>query len=83
MRQLRLHALRPFLLASAAAESMVTELAYHVGFTQLGRLAAHYRSVFGEPPSSTLARRFPGEYPPLWTGHPGCGTRATVVNAFP
>ncbi|AUB84828.1 AraC family transcriptional regulator [Candidatus Thiodictyon syntrophicum] len=83
IRQLRLHALRRALLASAAGESTVTELAYHLGFTQLGRLAAHYRSVFGEPPSSTLARPFPGDYPPFWMGHPGGGTSATVVNTFP
>jgi len=83
IRQLRLHALRRALLASAAGESTVTDLAYHLGFTQLGRLAAHYRSVFGEPPSSTLARPFPGDYPPFWMGHPGGGTRAAVVNTFP
>ena len=83
IRQLRLHALRRALLASAAGESTVTELAYHLGFTQLGRLAAHYRSVFGEPPSSTLARPFPGDYPPFWMGYPGGGSRAAVVNISP
>jgi AraC-like DNA-binding protein len=83
IRQLRLHALRRALLASAAGESTVTDLAYHLGFTQLGRLAARYRSVFGEPPSSTLARPFPGDYPPFWMGHPGGETRAAVVNTFP
>lgn len=51
IRRLRLHALRRALLASALGESTVTELAYHLGFTQLGRLAGAYRNRFGEPPS--------------------------------
>jgi AraC family transcriptional regulator, ethanolamine operon transcriptional activator len=68
IRQLRLHALRRSLLASAAGESTVTELAYHLGFTQLGRLAQDYRRVFGEVPSATLARPFPGDDPPFWKG---------------
>ncbi|MBV5272713.1 MAG: AraC family transcriptional regulator [Lamprocystis purpurea] len=77
IRQLRLHALRRALLASAAGESTVTELAYDLGFTQLGRLAAHYRCVFGEPPSTTLARPFPGDDSPFWMGYPD-GSMATT-----
>jgi AraC-like DNA-binding protein len=83
VRKLRLHALRRALLASDAGESTVTELAYHLGFTHLGRLATHYRQTFGELPSATLARPFPGDYPPFWTGDSGGGTRAAVVNTFP
>ena len=67
VRQLRLHALRRALLASALGESTVTELAYRLGFTQLGRLAGEYRYTFGEAPSVTLARRHQGDAPLLWT----------------
>jgi AraC family transcriptional regulator, ethanolamine operon transcriptional activator len=70
IRQLRLHALRRELLASRLGESSVTELAYHLGFTQLGRLAGDYRRVFGERPSATLARPFQGDAPPFWLGRP-------------
>jgi AraC-like DNA-binding protein len=68
VRQLRLHALRRELLANRLGESSVTELAYHLGFTQLGRLAGDYRRVFGELPSATLARPFPGDAPSFWLG---------------
>jgi len=43
-------------------ESTVTELAYRLGFTQLGRLAGEYRYAFGEPPSATLARPYQGTH---------------------
>ena len=68
VRQLRLHGLRRTLLASALGESTVTELAYRLGFTQLGRLAGEYRYAFGEPPSATLARPYQGDAPMLWMG---------------
>jgi AraC-like DNA-binding protein len=68
VRQLRLQGLRRELLASRLGESSVTELAYHLGFTQLGRLAGDYRRVFGELPSATLARPFPGDAPSYWLG---------------
>jgi transcriptional regulator GlxA family with amidase domain len=68
VRQLRLHALRRTLLASRLGESTVTELAYRLGFTQLGRLAGEYRYAFGEPPSATLARPYQGDAPMLWMG---------------
>jgi AraC-like DNA-binding protein len=70
IRRLRLHALRRALLASALGESTVTELAYHLGFTQLGRLAGAYRSTFGESPSATLARPYRDESPRLWAAQP-------------
>jgi AraC-like DNA-binding protein len=70
IRRLRLHALRRALLASALGESTVTELAYHLGFTQLGRLAGTYRRTFGEAPSATLARPNRDEAPRLWATQP-------------
>lgn len=68
MRQLRVHALRRTLVPKATGESTVTDLAYHLGFTELRRLARDYRRAFGEVPSPTLARSFPGDAPPFWTG---------------
>jgi AraC family ethanolamine operon transcriptional activator len=76
IRRLRLHALRRELLASALGESTVTDLAYHLGFTQLGRLAGDYRRTFGELPSATLARPYQGDAPLFWTGRPALGPRA-------
>jgi len=70
IRRLRLHVLRRALLASALGESTVTELAYHLGFTQLGRLAGTYRRTFGEAPSATLARPLHDEAPRLWPTQP-------------
>lgn len=66
VRRLRLHALRRALLASRLGESTVTELAYHLGFTQLGRLAGTYRGLFGESPSTTLARPYRDDAARLW-----------------
>jgi len=77
LRRLRLHALRRRLLASALGESTVTELAYHLGFTQLGRMARDYRGIFGEPPSATLSRARPGEAPLLWSGPPALRIHAS------
>jgi AraC-like DNA-binding protein len=68
IRQVRLHALRRTLLASRLGESTVTELAYRLGFTQLGRLAGDYRCAFGESPSATLARPYQGDAPTFWMG---------------
>jgi AraC-like DNA-binding protein len=79
IRLLRLHALRRALLASDLGESTVTELAYHLGFTQLGRLAGAYRSTFGESPSATLARPLRDEAPRLWSAAP---IRGSVLRRF-
>ncbi len=76
VRQLRLHALRRDLLASALGESTVTDLAFRLGFTHLGRLAGDYRRTFGEPPFATLARPHPGEAPVFWKGRAGLDLRA-------
>jgi AraC-like DNA-binding protein len=66
VRMLRLHALRRALLAGRLGVSTVTEVAHHLGFTQLGRLAREYRLAFGERPSATLARPLRDDTPSLW-----------------
>lgn len=66
VRMLRLHALRRALLAGRLGVSTVTEVAHHLGFTQLGRLAREYRLAFGERPSATLARPLRDDTPSIW-----------------
>src|SRR5580700_52803 len=52
----RLHLMRRGLLESGPTATTVTEIATRYGFWQFGRLAGEYRSLFGELPSTTLAR---------------------------
>ena len=52
----RMHLVRRALLA-AVAETTVTEIATRFGFWHLGRFSAGYQTIFGELPSTTLARR--------------------------
>jgi AraC-like DNA-binding protein len=66
LRLLRLHGLRRELLARQLGEATIGDLAHHLGFTQLGRLAGEYHMLFGEPPSATLARPFSNEAPRFW-----------------
>ncbi|OPZ00184.1 transcriptional regulator [Bradyrhizobium sacchari] len=44
-------------LAQAAPDASITEIAFDLGFTHLGRMAGAYREKFGETPSATLRRR--------------------------
>ncbi|MCK1421967.1 AraC family transcriptional regulator [Bradyrhizobium sp. 180] len=44
-------------LAHAAPDASITEIAFDLGFTHLGRMAGAYREKFGESPSATLRRR--------------------------
>ncbi len=44
-------------LAQAAPDTCITEIAFDLGFTHLGRMAGAYRDKFGETPSATLRRR--------------------------
>lgn len=44
-------------LAHATSDASITEIAFDLGFTHLGRMAGAYREKFGETPSATLRRR--------------------------
>ncbi|NUR11319.1 MAG: AraC family transcriptional regulator [Mesorhizobium sp.] len=44
-------------LAQAAPDVSITDLAFDLGFTHLGRMAGAYREKFGETPSATLRRK--------------------------
>jgi AraC family ethanolamine operon transcriptional activator len=57
IRRLRLHRARRALLAAQRGDDTVAVIAMTFGFYQLGRFAAEYRTIFGELPSATLARR--------------------------
>jgi transcriptional regulator GlxA family with amidase domain len=53
IRLARLHAG----LSRAAPDASITDIAFDLGFTHLGRMAGAYRAKFGETPSVTLRRR--------------------------
>ena len=53
LRQVRLERAREDLLLGRGP---VSEIAYHWGFTNLGRFATQYRTRFSELPSETVAR---------------------------
>jgi AraC-like DNA-binding protein len=53
----RMHLAKRALRQAAFETASVTEIATRYGFWQLGRFAVEYQSLFGEPPSATLARR--------------------------
>ena len=56
LRLRRLYAVRRCLLQSRKGETTVATIALEHGFYELGRFAACYASLFGEPPSATLSR---------------------------
>ncbi|MDH0756183.1 helix-turn-helix domain-containing protein [Pseudomonas juntendi] len=56
LRNVRLNAVRRALLNSSLEESNVSEVAGRMGFFHLSHFAAHYRELFGEPPSATRRR---------------------------
>jgi len=53
LRNVRLNAVRRALLGSSVMEGNVSEVAGRFGFYHLSHFAAHYRELFGEPPSAT------------------------------
>ena len=58
LRLMRMHGVRRELLAVEPGDGWVKRSALEWGFWHLGRFAAEYRSLYGECPSDTLARRF-------------------------
>lgn len=52
----RMHMVRRALREGNPTETSVTEIAVQFGFWQFGRLAVAYKALFGEAPSTTLAR---------------------------
>ncbi|TYC55822.1 helix-turn-helix domain-containing protein [Rhodobacterales bacterium] len=55
LRRCRLNRVRALLAAADPQETTVTQAAMHFGFLHLGRFAGHYRRMFAETPSQTLA----------------------------
>jgi AraC-like DNA-binding protein len=56
----RMHLARQRLSTADPSMSTVTDVATQFGFWQFGRFAGEYKSMFGESPSVTLQRVFPG-----------------------
>jgi AraC-like DNA-binding protein len=56
LKHRRLDRVRADLASSHPADTSVTQIALHWGFTHLGRFAVDYRARFGESPSQTLRR---------------------------
>jgi AraC-like DNA-binding protein len=50
----RMHLVRRAFLQATPSTTTVTEIANDHGFTEIGRLAGTYRTLFGETPSTTL-----------------------------
>ena len=55
-RCLALHHVRKRLLMTDASRFTVEGIAHELGFRHMGRFAGHYEALFGEYPSSTLAK---------------------------
>jgi len=55
LRMRRLNAVRRCLLQARKGETTVAAIAFEHGFYELGRFAACYAGLFGEPPSVTLS----------------------------
>lgn len=56
MRIRRLHRARRLLLENCPDQMTVTQIAFGLGFWDLGRFAGAYRQLFGERPSETLRK---------------------------
>jgi AraC-like DNA-binding protein len=57
MREVRLRRAHQSLLESDPSVTSVASVAYHWGFTNLGRFAAAHTARYDEPPAATLRRR--------------------------
>lgn len=55
LRRVRLNQVRRELQRSSTESTTITEIGSNWGFTELGRMAVEYRTMFGESPSETLA----------------------------
>ncbi len=55
-RCMGLHQVRRRLRASSTGDTAIEGVARDCGFRHMGRFAGHYRELFGESPSATLAR---------------------------
>jgi AraC-like DNA-binding protein len=70
VRLLRLHAVHRALRDPAGRSTSVSEVGQQHGFRHLSRLAAAYRTLFGELPSQTLRQSRHGALPPLTLRRP-------------
>jgi AraC family transcriptional regulator, ethanolamine operon transcriptional activator len=81
LRIQRLHEARRLLRASGESRTTVTQVAFGLGFWDLGRFAGRYQTLFGEHPSETLRKdlinRPANTKPPRARGRSG-RMRATV-----
>jgi AraC-like DNA-binding protein len=57
LRLRRMHLARRALMLATPATATVTEIATQYGFTELGRFAVAYRTLFDESPSASLRRQ--------------------------
>jgi transcriptional regulator GlxA family with amidase domain len=57
LREVRLRRAHQNLLESDPSITSVASVAYHWGFTNLGRFAAAHTARYDEPPAATLRRR--------------------------
>jgi AraC family ethanolamine operon transcriptional activator len=58
LRKLRLNAIHRVLRGRESSDRSLLEIALEHGITHPGRLAAHYRALFGHRPSATRSRTF-------------------------
>jgi AraC-like DNA-binding protein len=65
LRLRQLHSVRRALRHPASSSTSISEVGQQHGFRQLSRLAAAYRTLFGELPSQTLRESRYGALPPL------------------
>lgn len=67
LRSFRMQQARRALLVAAAEPGVVTRIAMHFGFLELGRFSVEYREIFGECPSQTVlrSRSAPAHFNPI------------------